>query len=200
MGNKKALYWVPRVLAVVLAAFISLFAFDVFGEDYTLSEKIVAFAIHLLPTFLLIAILIIAWKWERIGGLIYLALGIFYLLMMIGEDIPLIAYLAIPGWVLLTSALFLINGLKSRKQSSKERGENMNIGKIVIGLILIAGAVWSFMTIESTTVKYLVGIILAILGLVVLMMGFKKKETGPKPPEQPQQPQEPQQPQQPEQQ
>lgn len=72
----------------------------------------------------------------------------------------------------------------------------MNIGKIIIGLILIAVAVYAFVAIENTTVMYLVGVVAALLGLIVLVSGFKKKERGPKPPEQPQQPQSPEPPQQ----
>jgi len=75
----------------------------------------------------------------------------------------------------------------------------MKIGKIVVGLILVALAVWVFVAVENSTAKYLGGIILAIVGLAVLMGGFKKNESGPKPPPtSPQEPQPPQQPQSPE--
>ena len=30
--SKRLLYWVPRILAILFATFISIFALDVFGE------------------------------------------------------------------------------------------------------------------------------------------------------------------------
>ena len=39
MNNKwkRVLYWTPRVLGILFALFISIFALDVFGEGYSLS-------------------------------------------------------------------------------------------------------------------------------------------------------------------
>ncbi|MBU0612444.1 hypothetical protein KKB10_00355 [Patescibacteria group bacterium] len=59
----------------------------------------------------------------------------------------------------------------------------MKAGKISVGIILVAIAVWIFVTIEDTTVKYFGGIVLAVLGLIVFFMGFKKEtKEAPAPP------------------
>jgi len=79
---KKILFWLPRVLSVLLVIFISIFALDVFNEYHSFSEIIIPLFLHLIPSLILIALAIVAWRWERIGGLIYIAFGIFYIITM----------------------------------------------------------------------------------------------------------------------
>jgi len=47
--TKKALYWAPRIIAILFIVFISLFALDVFIEGYGFWETIVALFMHLVP-------------------------------------------------------------------------------------------------------------------------------------------------------
>jgi hypothetical protein len=70
-------HWTPRVLCILAILFVSMFALDSFSPDYTIWQQLKAFFIHLIPTYILILFLIIAWKWEIIGGfmLIIVALG-----------------------------------------------------------------------------------------------------------------------------
>ena len=70
------IYWLPRILCILFILFISLFALDAFQSELTLTQQIVAFLIHLIPSFILIATLIIAWKWEFIGGIMFTLIGI----------------------------------------------------------------------------------------------------------------------------
>ncbi len=71
------MHWTPRVLCILAILFVSMFALDSFSPDYTIWQQLKAFFIHLIPTYILILFLIIAWKWEIIGGfmLIIVALG-----------------------------------------------------------------------------------------------------------------------------
>jgi len=119
--NRNSLFWAPRGLAIVFIAFISLFALDVFAEDYPMGEKIVAFLIHLLPTFILVAILIIAWKWEQLGGLIFIALGVYYLFLMVGHEIPIASYLILPGLFFIIGILFLFCNLKLKPKEKAKK-------------------------------------------------------------------------------
>ena len=96
----KVLYWLPRVLAILLIAFISLFALDVFGEP----RWFLALLMHLIPSFVLIAITAFAWKWEQLGGLAFLAAGAFFLFFTRFEAF----IIAIPALVI--GALFLASG------------------------------------------------------------------------------------------
>ena len=72
----KILHWAPRIICILAILFISLFALDSFSPDLTIWQQIGAFLIHLIPSFLLLALLIIAWKWEFIGGIIFILIGL----------------------------------------------------------------------------------------------------------------------------
>jgi hypothetical protein len=56
--------------------FISLFALDAFSNKLTIEEQLGDFLIHLIPSFILLAILIIAWKREYIGGILFTIIGL----------------------------------------------------------------------------------------------------------------------------
>jgi len=106
---KQILFWSPRVLGILIAVFVSLFALDVFGEGYSVMETIVALAMHLIPTFVILIVLGIAWRWEWIGGFLFVTLGVLYITLF-WEPSNLPAYLVISGPLFLTGILFLLDG------------------------------------------------------------------------------------------
>jgi len=105
--KNKILFWLPRILGIAFALFISIFALDVFGEGYPWYEAILAFLIHLVPTYIAIIILLIAWKWPVIGSIGYFAAGIFYIFVM--NEIDWVAVAIISGPLFLTGLLFIIS-------------------------------------------------------------------------------------------
>ncbi len=68
-------HWSPRILCILAVLFISLFAADSFAPGLTIWQQLGAFFIHLIPSFILLALLAVAWKWERIGGIIFMVIG-----------------------------------------------------------------------------------------------------------------------------
>ena len=70
------LHWSPRILCIMAILFVSMFALDAFDPKLTLLQQIGGFLIHLIPSFVLLACLIVAWKWELIGGIILASIGI----------------------------------------------------------------------------------------------------------------------------
>ena len=72
----KMIHWLPRIICILAILFISLFALDAFEHGITIWQKIGAFLRHLIPSFILLFFLIIAWKWEFIGGIIFIAIGL----------------------------------------------------------------------------------------------------------------------------
>jgi len=76
---KKIIYCLPRILSILLIGFISLFALDVF----TGAAWLIALLIHLIPSFILIILTIIAWKKGLLGGIIFMILGIIALVKLI---------------------------------------------------------------------------------------------------------------------
>jgi hypothetical protein len=69
-------HWLPRILCILAILFISLFAADSFTPGHTIWQQLGAFLIHLIPLFILLAFLIIAWKWEPIGGIVFIVIGL----------------------------------------------------------------------------------------------------------------------------
>ena len=112
LKKNKWLFLAPRILGILFSIFISMFALDVFGE-YGFPEILVALFMHLIPTFVLIIILIIAWKKEKLGGILFIVLGIGYPIMTKGR-MDFITYLIIPGPLFLTGILFILNS-KNKK-------------------------------------------------------------------------------------
>jgi hypothetical protein len=72
---ERQVHWTPRVLGLLFAAFESVFAFDVFGEGYTCWQTVQAQRMRLISTAVVLGALAISWRWERVGGLLFLALG-----------------------------------------------------------------------------------------------------------------------------
>ena len=72
----KMIYWIPRILCILAIAFISLFAADAFTPELPLFQQILGLFMHLIPSFILASLLIIAWKRELLGGIIFALIGI----------------------------------------------------------------------------------------------------------------------------
>ena len=109
-GKKGALFWTPRILCILFAVFVSMFALDVFGEGYGFWKTVVAFLIHLVPTYIVIIALVVAWRREWIGAILFIGLAVFYLVWAWGR-FTWITYLAMSGPLFLVGVLFLVNWL-----------------------------------------------------------------------------------------
>ena len=102
------LFWTPRIICILFACFVSIFALDVFAEGYSFWETVFAFVMHQIPTLLVVVILLIAWRWEWVGGLLFVALGVFYIVMSWGR-FPITNYIIMAGPLFLVGVLFFLN-------------------------------------------------------------------------------------------
>ena len=93
--SKKLIHWLPRVLGILFALFISLFALDAFGEGIPFIDRevVIGFLIHLLPTYIVIAIFLSAWMWEWVGGTLFIFAGFFYIFGANNMDWPSCVFL-----------------------------------------------------------------------------------------------------------
>ncbi len=112
MKNKKIIYWLPRILSLAFVAFLSLFAFDVF-EAYSGWQAVLALLIHSLPSIILLVVVIVAWKHELVGAVVFIAAAIFYV-AAIGLNRPWSWYAFISGPAVLVGILFLLSWFKKR--------------------------------------------------------------------------------------
>ncbi|MDP2337196.1 MAG: hypothetical protein Q8N05_12255 [Bacteroidota bacterium] len=72
----KLFHWLPRIICILAILFVSMFALDAFAPGFTIWQQLGAFIMHLIPSFILLAFLIVAWKWEFIGGIIFTLIGL----------------------------------------------------------------------------------------------------------------------------
>jgi hypothetical protein len=105
---RNILFWAPRILAILYILFISLFALDVFGEDYGFLVTIFALFMHLIPSFFLLAGLFIAWKRPLAGGMLFLLLSLLFTIFFHTYR-RLDAFLLLSFPLLLLSSLFLLD-------------------------------------------------------------------------------------------
>jgi len=105
---KHILYWSPRVLCILFAIFMSLFAFDVFEEGIGFWEGVLGFLIHLTPVYVLIVTLLFAWRWEWIGAVVFFGLAMMYVFQA-WDTQALSAIVLISGPLTVIGMLFLLN-------------------------------------------------------------------------------------------
>ncbi|MBW2997779.1 hypothetical protein KY349_05560 [Candidatus Woesearchaeota archaeon] len=101
------LHWAPRILGILFAIFVSIFALDVFGQDQAFWQTVVALIMHLVPTYIVVLLLLLSWRQEFIGGVNFVALSALYLLLFRGQHI--LTYILISGPAFLIGALFIWN-------------------------------------------------------------------------------------------
>jgi len=107
-ATSRLLFWTPRVLTLLFAAFVSIFALDVFDLGYGVWKTILALLIHLIPTGLILVLLAVTWRWEWIGGILFPALGAWYVCAFWGR-FPWSVYVIMAGPLFLLGILFLFN-------------------------------------------------------------------------------------------
>jgi hypothetical protein len=127
MKNKpgKLIFWTPRILAIIFIVFLSLFSLDVFDMGLDFWGTVVGLLMHNIPVFILLTILLVSWKYEIVGGIVFLTAGLLYitrLLMIMLTNTPPPWYVltwavTIAGPAFLIGILFLICWLKKKKLS-----------------------------------------------------------------------------------
>lgn len=105
INAKRVLFWTPRVLCILFAAFLSMFALDVFSEGYSFGKTVIALLIHLIPTTLVVIVLAITWRRDWVGTVLFIVLALLYVAWSKRLDWALV----VSGPLLLIGILFLLN-------------------------------------------------------------------------------------------
>jgi len=78
----RILYWFPRILVILAILIMMMFSLDAFGGDEPIGRQLLGFLMHNIPAIVLIIVLVFAWRYEIIGGVIFIllffVLGIFF--------------------------------------------------------------------------------------------------------------------------
>jgi hypothetical protein len=132
--STKVFFWLPRIVAILAILFISLFAMDSFSPDLTPGKQLLGFAIHLIPSIILLIILVVAWKWEIIGGIIFIVIGaglspfIFSKNFQVNHSVwmSIIVILGITIPLIVVGILFIISYFKRKKELQENTTLNNN--------------------------------------------------------------------------
>ena len=102
---KETLYWAPRIAGILFILFISLFALDVFEMGLGVWGTMLALVMHLIPSIVLTIAILIAWRHEWVGALLFIGWAVWYLSTArgFGWDV----YILVAGLPALIGLLFL---------------------------------------------------------------------------------------------
>lgn len=113
----KFIYWTPRVLSILFILFLALFSIDVFEEGGTIWDIAVKLFMHNIPALILLIVLIITWKYEIVGGIVFILAGLVYVIIVALHQpwyIMLSWSLQIAGPAFFIGILFVINWFKKK--------------------------------------------------------------------------------------
>jgi len=117
--SRRLLFWTPRAACIAFAVFLSLFALDVFNEGYGFWKTLLALLIHLVPVYVVLAVLAVAWRWEWIGAMGFAALAVWYVKGVWRRHPDWVVSIA--GPLAVIAVLFFINWLRHDELRAKAR-------------------------------------------------------------------------------
>lgn len=104
----KSIFYLPRILAIIIVAFLAIFVWEVLGSEFNWQNAVG-------PLLLLLIVLvfaIVAWKWPKVGGWFFVLMGCYYLFLIFQSQWW--GGVVIGGLPLLTGILFLVEGFKKK--------------------------------------------------------------------------------------
>ena len=128
--KKKVLYWFPRILSIIFILFLSVFSFDVFDSCNGFFDCALGLFMHNIPSIVLLILLIISWKHEIVGGIVFILAGALYMGMILVRMLAnpfewyMLSYsMIIAGPAFVIGILWILNW-KERKKLKKNNRKN----------------------------------------------------------------------------
>lgn len=109
----RALTWAPRIITLAFALFIAVFAVDVFGQGRPFGWVLIALIMHLIPSIVVGAIALVAWKYEWFGAVAAGLLALLYFLTK-GAALPWYDTVFIAGPLAVVAVLYGMNAFRHR--------------------------------------------------------------------------------------
>ena len=76
MCRAKLFFWLPRVLGVLAISLIGVLSVDLTNGEIDSATQLQSLVIHLVPTYLLLIFFLVATRWENVGGVFFLVIGL----------------------------------------------------------------------------------------------------------------------------
>ena len=133
----KIVHWLPRIFCILAILLVSMFALDSFTSNFSVWQQIKEFLVHLIPTYVLIFFLIIAWKWELVGGMLFLVFAIGLIPFIYAHNyamnhsalMSLSIILLINFPFIITGVLFVFSYFLKRKKLSEKTDSGVHDSK-----------------------------------------------------------------------
>ncbi|MCU0523111.1 MAG: hypothetical protein MUF84_20790 [Anaerolineae bacterium] len=109
------IHWAPRIAAILIIFFTSLFSLDVFGTGASFLETLGAFVIHNTPSIAMIVVLVFAWRQPIVGAVAFVLVSLVFLRFVLGGG-GVGHFMLFSGPLLLIAALFYTDWRRSKAQ------------------------------------------------------------------------------------
>lgn len=110
------LKWVAGIICILAVIFVMMFSMDCFDSGYSFKDSITCFVMQNIPAFLIIISLVIAWKWEMIGGVLLVIASIVMIYYFQGFRGNIWAIILASPF-LLAGVLFILDGYLLKKRN-----------------------------------------------------------------------------------
>jgi len=120
----KIIHWAPRVAAILIIFFVTLFSFDVFAMEATPLELLGGFLMHNIPSIGMLVLLIFAWKRPVLGFVAFLVAAALFSLFFVRDISALPTLLLIVLPILLIASLFYADWQWLKPQPPAQAGES----------------------------------------------------------------------------
>lgn len=119
----KFIFWTPRIISIIFICFLALFSLDVLSPELSYWQIAIGLFMHNIPAFVLLAVLLISWKYEIVGGVAFILAGILYISILLmnilknPSDLYMLFWaLQISGPAFIIGILFTIGWFKKRNK------------------------------------------------------------------------------------
>jgi len=102
----RVIHWAPRLAAILIIFFVSLFSLDVFEMEATPLELLGGFIMHSLPAIVMLVLLIFAWKRPAVGFVAFLIAAALFAILFVRSIYSLPNLLLFVFPILLVAFLF----------------------------------------------------------------------------------------------
>jgi len=120
---KNGIRWSVRILAFAFILFLMAFSLDVFEEGRDWTQILLGLFMHNIPAFILIGIVLLAWKHPIIGAVAFALAGLAYaILLLVNEaDFALnaILFLSLPSFII--GCLYGLDAYLSKKMGNNNQ-------------------------------------------------------------------------------
>jgi hypothetical protein len=102
----KIIHWAPRIAAILIIFFVSLFSLDVFEMEASPLELLGGFLMHNIPSIGMLVLLIFAWKRPAVGFVAFLTAAVLFAIFFVRGIYSLPNLLLFVFPILLVAFLF----------------------------------------------------------------------------------------------